>query len=108
MFVTLQLKVPVDLAVKLRGKLEEVQALHNKEVAFFQRKLHTATPAQAEKLNAERDALRERSRRLTFPNIVRVALENGLPSVRDTKAALRAMAEDGLPIGRPRRDAAGE
>lgn len=106
MHVTLQLKVPVDLAVKLRSKLEDIQSLHNKEVAFFQRKLASATPAQADKLNKEQDALRERSRRITFPNLVRVALERGIPSLKDHGAVLAAMAEDGLPIGRPRRGAA--
>lgn len=106
MHVTLQLKVPVDLAVKLRSKLEDLQSLHAKEVAFFQRRRNAATtPAQAEKLMVEQAALRERSRRLTFPNLVRVALENGIPTLKDADKTLAAMAEEGLPIGRPRRAA---
>lgn len=105
MHVTLQLKVPVDLAVKLRSKLEDLQALHNKEAAFFQRKLSGATADKLPDFREEQEFLRERSRRLTFPNLVRVALENGIPTLKDSGKALAALAEDGLPIGRPRRGA---
>jgi hypothetical protein len=95
-----QVKVPFDLVIKLRDRLEGLSAIHNAEMAAAQKKLKMAGPTEANL--AEADRLRERGKRLTLHYMLRACIVAGA-GVLDKKddALLSLISEDTVKVGRP-------
>lgn len=98
----LQLKISSELHDRARLKMERIQRAHEDEVDALVDKIKAATPKEAEKLEAKWEALHDRGRRITILNTVRVAIDIGLSDLSDADA-LKWIAKEGVPLGRPRR-----
>jgi hypothetical protein len=102
MHVAFQLKVPIDLASKLRDRLAILLAAHEEEVKEFQKKIKTQP--HSEKFFAENAKLIERKKHLTINHLVRAILMHGADALDKLKPAdlLRLMDKDTVVRGRPR------
>lgn len=99
----LQLRISPELYDRARLKTARLLATHDDAVEELTKEIKAATSEkQLEKLHDRWEALHERGRRVTIHNVVRVAIDVGLKEM-DLEEALASIAEEGVPLGRPRR-----
>ncbi len=98
MHVTVTLKVPVDLAVELRGRLDKLMAARQEDLDRLIKKTK-AMPNKTAR-NDERAALTQEIKLLTVHNLLRIGLAQTLamPDAQITKL----LHETGVARGRPR------
>jgi hypothetical protein len=102
MHVAFQLKVPIDLASKLRDRLAALQAAHDERTKEFQKKIKTHP--HSEKFFAENAKLINMKKNLTINHLLRVVLANGADALDklDVRDLLERMGADTVVRGRPR------
>jgi hypothetical protein len=102
MHVPFQVSVPIDVVTMVRDRLNELQAIHEKETAAIVKKIKTNP--NNEVLISEHEKLVERGRKLTIGNLVRLLVVHGAEKIKGLKTTeLQALvAEAGITRGRPR------
>lgn len=104
MNVPMQVTVPMDLAMRLREKLDAIKAEHNRQVEAATKR----AAAGGKDKGAEIKALFERGKRLTIQHLVRVVLRAGAEAAEQPVAKLLdAVASDTVVTGRPKEKARG-
>lgn len=99
----MNLQISDEVMVRLRTKLNRLKEIHDREMEALEARIEKVkTDGDAAALAKEWDALHERGRRLTLANVVRAAVSAGLPELTDYDDLLAQIAEDGVPLGRPR------
>ena len=96
-----QLKLHQATDVRLHQALSACLATHTAEVnEVIAEKHRTTDKTKLEKLEAKLDELIYRGRKITIHNLIRIVLENGMPSVTNPKNGLGLLSKYGTPIGR--------
>lgn len=103
MNVPYNVKVPVDIALDLKSRLQALQAANSVDLEKFDKKIKLAD-GDPKKLTQARTEIIRRGRLLTMNNMITLSVAHGARNVKAMKddQIFKHLAETGVVRGRPR------